>query len=182
MKRLRSFLGIIFLISTICFSYSKITYEFINAKAVRVLDGDTIAVKIGNDNFRVRLFCIDTMESRNNLKLKRDLIKMQKEGFKIDRLKLLNLGMEAKNFLSGVLKEGTQITLKLNTKKKRDKYGRLLAEVFYNNQNLNIIIVKKGLGKVYFVGYIPENIKANYIIAEQEARKTRSGIWRYLSQ
>jgi len=169
-------------ITTLSFSivYSEIQYEFIQAKVTEVLDGDTIKVNINTNNFAVRFFCIDTMESRNNAKLKRDIIKMKQDGFNINKLKLLNLGKEAKFFLSAILKKDSSVTLKLNIRRRKDKYGRLLAEVFYNNQNLNIVMVRKGLARTYFIGYVPQNIKSQYLMAEKEARQERVGIWKYL--
>lgn len=181
MKIFKSFFYIV-CISFICFLflYSEIHYEFINAKVVEIVDGDTIEVRVNNTNLKTRFFCIDTMESRNNAKLKRDLIKIRQDGLKVNKLILLSLGKEAKAFLSTILKKGSVVTLKLNTRKRTDKYGRLLAEVFYNNQNLNIIMIRKGFARVYFVGYVPKNIKVQYLMAEKEAKQERVGIWRYL--
>jgi len=88
----------------------------------RVIDGDTIVTEIGN----VRLLGINTPERGE-------------KGFE-----------EAKEFLEGlILKEN--VTLEF-VGEREDKYGRILAYVFFKGENINLKLVKEGFGNYYFYG------------------------------
>ncbi|MCX6749756.1 MAG: thermonuclease family protein [Candidatus Pacearchaeota archaeon] len=55
---------------------------------------------------------------------------------------------EAKEFLSSEILNKT-VTLKFG-KEKEDRYGRTLAYIFLNNENINLKLVEKGLANYYF--------------------------------
>ena len=104
-------------------------YEYIVKEVVKVVDGDTVDViiDVGFDIFRkerVRINRIDTPES------------ITKDEYE------KKLGIEAKEFVSSWL--SSQKTIKIKTSKD-DKYGRILGELFGdNNECLSDILLEKG--------------------------------------
>lgn len=107
---------------------NKIKYRFENVNCLEVVDGDTIRTHI-NLGFNIsifetfRLYRINAPESRT-----RD--KKEKER-----------GLETKQFLKNLI-EGKPITIETH---KAEKYGRWLAEVFFEGKNVNDLLVKEGL-------------------------------------
>jgi len=58
----------------------------------------------------------------------------------------------------------------------RDKYGRLLAYVYLpNGRLLNRLLAEQGMAVVY--RRFSFNMKADFLAAEAEARKSRTGLW-----
>jgi len=86
----------------------------------RVVDGDTLQLSNGE---KVRLIGVDTPESADNPKLRRDA---QKTGQ--DRSEIIQMGKEAAGFTRKLV-EGKQVRMEYDVQQ-RDKYGRLLAYVF----------------------------------------------------
>jgi len=86
----------------------------------RVIDGDTIVTEIGN----VRLLGMNTPERGE-------------PGFQ-----------EAKEFLEDLILNETVILEYLG--ERQDKYGRILAYVFFKGENINIMLVEQGFGNYYF--------------------------------
>ncbi len=80
---------------------------------------------------------------------------------------------EAKQFLSQI--ENKTIFL-LRDKEDIDKYQRLLRYVFYNNRNLNIEIVEKGLASVYMLSEL--EYKDKFLRAQKYAQEAGLGIWK----
>jgi micrococcal nuclease len=78
---------------------------------------------------------------------------------------------EAKEFLKSL--ENNSAIIENNG---RDRYGRILAHVFKNNQHINEEILKKGLGTLYY--YDKDKYYKNLEKAESSARKNQKGIWK----
>ena len=98
-------------------------------KVTKVVDGDTIDVVIdlGFDimyKSRVRLFGIDTPESRTRDKVEK------------------KYGLLAKQFLKDHLKG--KIVIKTHKDNATGKFGRILGEIFVNGININELMCKKG--------------------------------------
>ena len=99
-------------------------------KVIKVVDGDTIDVilDMGFDIMykqRVRLFGIDTPESRTRDKVEK------------------KYGLLAKKFLSDTLKKG-KIVIKTHKGEETGKFGRILGEIYVNGVNVNILMCTKG--------------------------------------
>ena len=99
------------------------------SKVTKVVDGDTIDVIIdlGFDimyKSRVRLFGIDTPESRTRDKVEK------------------KYGLLAKEFLKSHLKG--KIVIKTHKDSETGKFGRILGEIFVNGININELMCKKG--------------------------------------
>lgn len=91
------------------------------AKIERVIDGDTIvcSIDLGIKTWRhgetLRLLDVNTPEIRGDERER---------------------GLEYKDFLSGILPEGTDVIVETH-KDKAGKYGRLLARVYVNGECVN---------------------------------------------
>ena len=106
-------------------------------KVTKVVDGDTIDVVIdlGFDimyKSRVRLFGIDTPESRTRDKVEK------------------KYGLLAKQFLKDHLKG--KIVIKTHKDNETGKFGRILGEIFVDGININELMCKKGHAVEYHGG------------------------------
>jgi endonuclease YncB( thermonuclease family) len=119
---------------------SEQVYKFMQAKVIKVYDGDTfwIAAWHGNEiqRFSVRLFGCDCAEIRTGT------------------IETKRLAHEAKDYVISKI-EGKIINIqvlnntKFNGKIQREKYGRLLSIVHYNGINLADDLISKGYAKPY---------------------------------
>jgi len=119
----------------------------ITSTIVKVLDGDTIELANGD---KIRLLGIDAPEKDQ---LFYNEIK--------DQLKQL---------------EGKSVRLERDVTNK-DKYGRYLRYVFYNDNFVNLELVENGLVYTFLVS--PDvKFKDSFIEAEEYARKNQFGVWK----
>lgn len=131
------------------------------------VDGDTLALSNGE---RVRLIGVDTPESAVNPKLYRDAKRSGRNAKTI-----LSTGAQAKLFTKKLC-EGRKVRLETDTVL-RDKYGRILAYVFLDDQTfVNAELVRSGYAHVYTIS---PNVKyKDYFLGlEREARENRKGFW-----
>jgi endonuclease YncB( thermonuclease family) len=104
------------------------------AEYVRCYDGDTCTVNIKKfpdiigQGISIRLWGIDTPEMKG---------KCSKEK---------NLAIEARNFLVSRFENARTIELR---KPRRDKYFRILCEVWINGRNINKLMVEQGFAVEY---------------------------------
>ena len=123
-------------------------YQNLSAQNVSVIDGDTLKI----NNKKIRLFGIDTPEI-NQLCSKKEL--------------QYNCGIEAKEFLVALIK-GKQIKcLEKNIK----KYGRIIGECFYDDVNINKLLVRSGHALAY------RKYSMKYVDDENIAKKEKLGVW-----
>ncbi len=118
----------------------------ISAKIIGIKDGDTVEILFEGKPSTVRLAHIDCPE--------------KKQPF----------GMKAKQFASDFC-FGKIVKVVGNGKK--DRNGRWIAEIFYNNQNLGKELVRNGLAW-HFKRYSRD---AAYAELEIIARRKRVGLW-----
>ncbi|MXW41930.1 MAG: thermonuclease family protein [Acidimicrobiia bacterium] len=138
---------------------SSSTIAGVTATIVRVLDGDTIDVKIAGYTERVRLIGIDTPEATGGI------------------LPTECYGDEASDFTKSLLPVGTTVLLTRDSEI-RDRYGRLLAYVHRAQDNMfvNLEIVVNGYADVLVIA--PNTIYANHFFAAaQQAREQGLGLW-----
>lgn len=100
-------------------------------KVLKVVDGDTIDVilDMGFDILykqRVRLFGIDTPESRTRDKVEK------------------KYGLLAKKFLKDCLASAGNKVIKTHKGEEKGKFGRILGEIYVNGVNINILMCSKG--------------------------------------
>ena len=137
---------LLFLLFCVCF-YGFVFSQKITAKVVGVKDGDTFVVLHEKKEIVVRLEHIDAPE------------KNQPFGYK------------AKKFVSDFCCGKTVVVIGNG---KKDRNGRWIGEIFYNNQNLNKELVRNGLAW----HYKRYSKSANYADLETAARKKKIGLWR----
>lgn len=143
--------------------------KFIEALVVKVVDGDTIIVKINDEEYRLRLIGVDTPETKHPTK--------EVESF----------GEEAYQYTKDSLL-GKTVYLERDVSE-TDKYGRLLRYVWimmpFDNfvtedsvegMQFNAILVREGYAKA--ISY-PPDIKYQEIFSELEkgAREHKLGLW-----
>lgn len=153
----------------------------------RVIDGDTFLLSNGE---KVRLTGIDTPESHNNSKTRKDSVRSGK-----DIKAITQEGKKAAQFVRKIA-EGKKIRLEYDVQK-RDRYGRLLVyayDIDTLKQNPQIQLPKGTVvsadreiflnGSIIGSGYaIPLTIPPNVKHAEQfkklysEARTQKRGLW-----
>ena len=117
-------------------------------KVTKVVDGDTIDVVIdlGFDimyKSRVRLFGIDTPESRTRDKVEK------------------KYGLLSKKFLQENLKKG-KIVIKTHKNSETGKFGRILGEIFVNGININMLMCSKGHAVEYY-GQSKDDIEESHL-------------------
>ena len=129
-----------------------------NAAVVRVVDGDTVDVRIADRVERVRLIGIDTPESvRPDSPVE-------------------CYGPEASAFTTQLLPAGTRVRLERDLEP-RDPYDRLLAYVFLADGTfVNLEIVRTGHATVLPIEPNTTH-SARFAVAEREARDVRAGMW-----
>lgn len=135
---------------------SEVLHGPITAQVVRVIDGDTIEVRVRGRLEDVRLIGIDTPETK-------------KPGTPIQCF-----GPRASRFTHGLL-EGERVRLVLGAER-RDIYGRLLAYVHLGQRFVNAILIRRGLARTLT---IPPNDRyaPRFGRIEMEAARAGRGLW-----
>jgi len=124
-----------------------------------IVDGDTAKFVLNNEIVTVRFLGIDTPET----------VHPEKE--------IQNYGKEASNFAKENLKNAEIIKLEFEEKTPtKDKYNRLLAWIWVDDELLQEEIMLNGLGRTFMLGV---NYKYADILelAEQKARENKIGLW-----
>lgn len=130
------------------------------ARVTRVVDGDTIRVRLGGAEEPVRLIGIDTPETHGQGGLR--------ECF----------GAEATGRLSALLPPGTPVRL-VRDVEARDRYDRLLAYVYRAADGLFVNLAMAREGYATTLTYPPNVAHADELVeAVQAAREARRGLWR----
>ena len=115
----------------------KTDFSYRVSKVVKIIDGDTIDVilDLGFDimyKSRVRLFGIDTPESRTSDKTEK------------------KYGLMSKKFLQDALKNATKISIKTYKGEETGKFGRILGDVFCDGKSVNMALCKAGHAVQYY--------------------------------
>jgi micrococcal nuclease len=127
-------------------------------EVTKVVDGDTIKVKINGQEETIRLLLIDTPETVHPNK------------------PVQPFGPEASAFVKELL-EDKKVKVELGISE-RDKYGRLLAYVYTESgEMVNELLLAEGLARVAYI-YEPNTkyIDEFYAI-QKKAQKQNVGIW-----
>ena len=124
------------------------TYTDIKSQDVKITDGDTI--KINGE--KIRFSGIDTPELNQTC---------VKEGVKN------SCGLTAKQILMDKIADNKVICIKEG----KDRYKRILAECFVNNESLSRYLVRSGYAFAY------RKYSKKFIIDEDYARANKLGMW-----
>ena len=134
-------------------------------KITKIVDGDTIDVLLdmGFDikyQSRVRLFGIDTPESRT--RNKEEKVR----------------GLISKEYLKQSLKKAKKLTIKTHKGSETGKFGRILGEIFADGVNLNLKMCKEGYAVQYY-GQNKSLVEAEHI--KNKKKLIKKGILKVLS-
>lgn len=142
-------------------------------RVVKVVDGDTFTCRLeGKEEVKVRLIGVDTPESTDNPKARRDA---ERTGRSLEQI--ISMGKLAKDFTKSLLPEGTTVYLEFDVQT-TDRYGRLLAYVWLpDGRLLNEVLIREGYAQVYTV---PPNVKyqERLLDAQRRAREEGKGLWK----
>lgn len=125
----------------------------------RIVDGDTIVVLMNDTSEKVRLIGVNTPESVDPRK---EVQCFGKEASEFTRLLLLNKTVHLESD---------------DTQGDRDRYGRLLRYVFFEDGTLvNEKIITEGYGHEYTYR-LPYKYQTDFKNAEHLAREAKKGLW-----
>ena len=129
----------------------------VEVKLVSCIDGDTARFIVNGKEEKVRFLGIDTPESTNYIE---------------------TYGVDASDYTCNMLKNADNICLEFDINSdKYDKYNRMLAYVFVDNNNLSELLLSLGYAEVK---YIYGDYKYISILckAQKQAYNDNLGIWR----
>ncbi|PTX63187.1 micrococcal nuclease [Melghirimyces profundicolus] len=126
------------------------------AKVIRVIDGDTLSVRMEGRIEKVRLIGVNTPET-NHPKIGAEVY-----------------GKEASRFTTKHL-AGKDVRLETDVEE-RDQYGRLLAYVWLGDELFNAMLLEEGMAQVMTV---PPNVRyqEKFLRLQREAREKEKGLW-----
>lgn len=136
--------------------------KFETAELVKVVDGDTVRVKIDNTEETIRIIGINTPET-------------------VDPRKPVEcLGKEASQFAQNFFSqsEGKVLLQKDESQGERDKYSRLLRYVMAENTKADYgeAVLSEGYANEYTYEK-PYNFQEKYRKAEEQAKNEKKGLW-----
>jgi micrococcal nuclease len=129
----------------------------LEAVVVRVVDGDTVHVRVGERVEKVRYIGVNTPEVHHPRKGEEP-------------------GGRAAHSANRRLVEGKRVRLELDVQS-HDRHGRLLAYVWAGETMINAELVRLGYAQVMTV---PPNVRhqALFLKLQRDARDARRGLWR----
>jgi len=130
----------------------------LQAEVIRVIDGDTVIVQYDEKKLTVRLIGIDTPETVHPFK------------------PVEYYGKQASAFLTDTL-SNQSVKLEFD-ENKIDKYGRVLAYIYLDDEMINERILEEGYGYAYT--RFPFKYFDEFVALEMEAREAGIGLWQNL--
>ncbi|MED1862965.1 thermonuclease family protein [Fictibacillus nanhaiensis] len=155
-KLLVSIISIVFLMSG-CSYLTSNDEQRIPVEVEKVVDGDTIKVRVDGKLETLRFLLVDTPESVHPSK---PIQPFSKEASKH----------------TGKMLEDADVELELGIGE-RDKYGRLLAYVYADGQSVQESLLKNGLARVAYVFEPNTKYVDHYESIQEQAQKDGVGIW-----
>lgn len=150
-------IGVIILLLTSGCALNQVDSNLISAEVIRVVDGDTVKIKVDGKEETVRLLLIDTPETVHPSK------------------PVQPFGPEASSFTKELL-TGKEIQLEMDIGE-RDKYGRLLAYIYVDGQMVNELLLEKGLARVAYVYEPNTKYVDDFYEIQKQAQQEAVGIW-----
>ena len=138
----------VFLLISICLIFFLITSFDVKSNKAKVVDGDTIHL----DGQKIRFSGIDTPEI-NQVCNKND--------------EIIKCGILAKELLISMIGNNKVKCVNEGV----DRYKRILAECFVNNQSLSKSLVREGFAFAYI------KYSTKFIEDEEYAKKNKKGMW-----
>lgn len=126
-------------------------------KLVKVVDGDTVDVRVGGKTHRIRVIGIDTPEVYGGAECG---------------------GEQASRSMKRMVQHGDRVKLTSDpTQDKRDRYGRWLRYVEHGGRDLGFWQVKKGWAEVYVYQGNPFQRVDRYKRTARLAKEKDQGVW-----
>ena len=138
--------------------FQKSGYEYIEARVTRVADGDTLTVreKGSNNKIKIRLLGIDAPELK------------------------MDGGNESQRHLENLIRSGNnQVRIYYLSKKKFDRYGRIIGKVVTNDIDVNRQMVLDGHAWFYR-NYQKDVMPKDRVLYQEsmyEAQRAKRGLW-----
>jgi micrococcal nuclease len=145
------------LLVTLALALPALAQPALEGTVVRVVDGDTIHVRLGERLEKVRYIGVNTPEVHHPTRGEEP-------------------GGRAAAGVNGQLLNGRRVRLELDAQS-RDRFGRLLAYVWVDATMVNAELVRRGVAQVMTV---PPNVRyqALFVRLQREAREAGRGLWR----
>ncbi|RUS93127.1 putative endonuclease [Dulcicalothrix desertica PCC 7102] len=139
-------------LSLVVASNGAVSAQNVPAQVVSVGDGDTIRIALDGKTETIRMACMDAPEKRQGI-----------------------YGAASTNRLKQLLPRGAAVQVR---QIERDRYKRLVGEVFVGGKSINLQMVREGQAVVYRQ-YLNAcaSTQEQYIKAEAEAKRKRLGFW-----
>ncbi|MBN8550882.1 MAG: thermonuclease family protein [Deltaproteobacteria bacterium] len=140
---------------------------------IRTVDGDTIKVRIGKIEERVRMIGVDTPEKEPNEKARRDAQRTHQ-----DLKTITTQGKASWEHLNSLLRPGQALLLEFDAGH-TDRHGRLLAYVYTGSGTmLNEQMLRDGYASLMTV---PPNVRyaKRLAAAYASARAEKRGLWQH---
>lgn len=137
--------------------------EFVSAASYRVtkvVDGDTISVRMGKNDVLVRLIGVDAPELSSRSNTKKGCFAAQAKDYLSRKLLGKNVTLNG-DYLSG----------------DKDYYGRLLRYVYLNGEDISRTLVLNGYARQYKYWNNDYMNRYSYTLLESVARATWRGLW-----
>lgn len=153
------------------FSLPVLAQERTAATILRTVDGDTLKVRIGKFDERVRMIGIDTPEKEANDKALRDMQRSKKSMATITAQ-----GRLSWEHLNSLLKPGQAVSLEFDVGR-TDRHNRLLAYVYTaDGRMINELMLRDGYASPMTV---PPNVRYSkrFVDAFTQARTQKRGLW-----
>ena len=150
-------IGIALLVFGMLALITQAQFEPIDARVVRVIDGDTIRVRVQGKEYTVRLIGVDTPETVHPTKT------------------VQHFGAEASAYTKAALEGKTVLLAKDRTGDTVDRYGRWLRYVLLDGDNFNARLIREGYAHAYRL--FPFSKRKEFIQLEDQARRRRIGLW-----
>ncbi len=135
--------------------------ETLVGRVLSIHDGDTITVLLDNQvkKEKIRLLGVDSPEIDFNGKTQGAVAEM------------------ARDYLKKLLPLNSVIQIDLPDKGGRDVNGRYLGIILYNGMDLNLEMLKAGMGAVYFIFPYDKKMAVTYMNASEEAVINEVGLF-----
>ncbi len=157
----KGFLSVVFIIVLFAVNFfinNRGESERIKVKSLYVIDGDTIKIRINGKKETVRIIGMDAPEYNHP-----------------DKSRITEEGKDARKILINKIPENAYVEIEYD-EDKRDKYGRILAHVYYEDYLVSKWMIERGYAKRV---YVAPNAKYQKTLkeAEEYARKNQLGYW-----
>ncbi|PID82450.1 MAG: hypothetical protein CSB16_01105 [Clostridiales bacterium] len=156
----KSLLSVIFIVVLVAVNFllNKGDSDRIKVKSLYVIDGDTIKILINGEKKTVRIIGMDAPEYNHP-----------------DRSRITEEGKDARKILINKIPENAYVEIEYDEDRK-DKYGRILAHVYYEDYLVSKWMIERGYAKRV---YVAPNAKYQDILreAERHAKDNQLGYW-----